>query len=115
MRRSIAASTSTRCSNNCASCTRSARATCLPHGSANASKPAETDSGQDVVERDAQPPVEMEEEQQPERDENGSAHALDHDVVISQPPKNRHRAGKSDSGEQEGKAESRRVGHEQDR
>jgi hypothetical protein len=56
----------------------------------------------------------VEEKQQAQGDEHQSAADPDHDVVVSKPPERAHRLRESDSGEQEGEAEARRVRREQD-
>src|SRR5262249_9742068 len=80
-----------------------------PAANTNGSVGPEPDLREQLVERDAEPPIAVEEEQQPEEDQRRPGRDLDHLVVGSHPAERAHRMGESDPREDEGGAEAERV------
>src|SRR5947209_18357076 len=70
---------------------------------------AETDRVEHVIQRDAEPPVAVEEQQKSQRDENDAADSLDDDVVVTHPTEDGHRPRERDAREQERDAEPRGI------
>jgi predicted metal-dependent hydrolase len=67
---------------------------------------AEADPREHLVERNAQPPVAVEEEQEAERHERRARQAADDDVVVPHPAEGAHRVRERDAGRDERRGEA---------
>src|SRR4051794_40586321 len=74
---------------------------------------AEVDQG--PVDGDLEPPLAVEEEQEPQRDEHDPARYLDQHVAVAEPAERSHRPGEREAGDHERSAQPERVGGEQHR
>jgi predicted metal-dependent hydrolase len=67
---------------------------------------AEADPREHLVERDPQPPVAVEEEEQPEHDERAPGEPANDDVVVADPTEGAHRVCERDAGGDEGRRQA---------
>src|SRR5215208_2669778 len=92
-----------------------ARSCWPPCASSAVSETAEADRVERAVEGELQPPVAVEEQQQPERDEDGSAADTNRVVVVAEPPEAGQDTREADAGQQERERDPGGVEREQRR